>query len=136
MTGKIGQLNLGKSGNLLRCDACGGMLASYDVLLASQDKVNHANQIGFEFCLAGFAAPGSVTAGAFDFSEIAEFPRGGNQNVVHENGGIALDAKPVSKFGSAKVLGDEGNLTRIFGRYVLDQQTCRVGYISSVRPAD
>ena len=112
------------------------MLAGDDVFLAGQDQIDHASEIGFEFFLAGGVAPGSVAAGAFDFAEVAEFARGGNEDVVNEDGGVAFDAKFIGELGGSEVFRDERDLAGVFGGDILDQQTCWVGDISSVGPAD
>ena len=94
------------------------------------------DEVGFEFGLIGFVAPGSVAAGAFDFAEVAEFAGGGDQDVVNENGGIAFDAEALGELRSAEIFADKGDATGIFGGDFLDQQTCWIGNISSVGPAD
>jgi hypothetical protein len=136
LAGKIGKLHLGEGGDLLGSGGSDGVFTSYDVFLACKDQVNHANQIGFEFSLAGGAAPRSVAARAFDFPEVSEFARRGDQDIVHEDGGIALDAKSFSELGGSKVFGDERHSSGVFGGDFLDQQTCWVRDISSVGPAD
>ena len=136
LTKKISQFELRESGDFLGDGGGCGLFAGDNIFFAGEDQVNHSNEIGLEFLLAGCATPGSVAAGAFDFSEVAEFARSGDEDVVDEDGGIAFDAKFFGELGGAKVFGDEADLARVSGGYFLDQQTCWVGDISSVRPAD
>jgi hypothetical protein len=136
LAGEIGELEVRKRGDFLG-SACGvGMLAGDDVFSSGEDEVDHASEIGFEFFLVGGVAPGSVAAGAFDFAEVAKFAGGGDEDVIDENGGIAFDAEFIGELRGAEVFGDESNLAGVFGGDVLDQQTCWVRDISSVRPAD
>ena len=86
--------------------------------------------------MIGFVAPGSVSAGAFDFTEVAELAGSGDEDVVNENGGIAFDAEALGERGSAEIFADKCDATGIFGGDFLYQQTCWIRNISSVGPAD
>ena len=110
--------------------------ASDDVFPAAEDKVNHARQVGFEFFLASGIAPRGVATGALDFTEVAEFARGGDEDVVDEDRGIALDSEFIGQLGGSEVFGDKGDLAGVFGGDFLNQQTCWVRDISSVGPSD
>jgi hypothetical protein len=136
LAGEIGEFEVGQGRDFLRSTGAVGMLAGDYVFSSGEDEVDHASEIGFEFFLAGRAAPGSVAAGAFDFAEVTEFTGGGNQDIVHEDGRIALHTEFFGELGGAEVFGDEGDLARVFGGDFLNQQTCWVGDISSVGPAD
>ena len=134
--GKIGESELGKRGNLVRGCVRPRVFPGSDVLFTRENQVNHANEVSFELCLAGFAAPRGIPARAFDFAKVAELPGSGDENVIHEDGGVAFHPETVGQLGSAKIFSDESNSSRILGGDFLDQQTCRVGDISSVGPAD
>jgi hypothetical protein len=136
LAGEIGESEVGKGGEFLGGAGGVGVLAADDVFSSGEDEVDHASEISFEFFLVGGVAPGSVATSAFDFAEVAEFAGSGDEDVVNENGGVALDAEFIGEPGGAKILSDEGDLAWVFGGYILDQQTCWVGDISSVGPAD
>ena len=136
MAGKVRKFELGKSGNFLWNTGGVGMLAGDDIFSPGQDQIDHAREIGSEFFLAGGVAPGSVTAGAFNFTEVAEFARGGDEDVIHEDGGVAFDAEFIGELGSSEVFCDKSDLAGVLGGDILDQQTCWVGDISCVGPAD
>ena len=136
LAGEIGQLEARKGGEFLGGAGGVGMLAVDDVFSTGEDEVEHAREIGFEFFLVGGVAPGGVAASAFDFAEVAEFAGSGDEDVIDEDGGIAFDAEFFGEPGGAEVFGDEGDLAGVLGGDFLDQQTCRVGDISSVGPAD
>src|SRR5262249_58506466 len=53
-----------------------------------------------------------------------------------EGGRIAFDAEAISEGGSAEVFADKGDAAGVFEGDFLYQQTCRVGDVSSVGPAD
>ncbi len=114
---------------------CGVFLAD-DVFLAGEDQVDHTDQIGFEFRLIVSVAPRGVAASAFDFAEVSEVARDSDQDIVDEDGRISFDAVAISQLRAAEIFADERDSTRIFGCNFLDQQTCWVGDVSSVGPAD
>ena len=113
----------------------GVFLTDY-IFLAGQDQVDHADQVGFELRLVVGVAPRGIAAGAFHFSEVSEIARDGDQDVVDEDGGISFDAVAVGEFGAAEVFTDKGDAAGILRCDFLHQQTCRVGDVSSVGPAD
>jgi len=114
----------------------GGVFLTDDVLLAGQDQVDHADEVGFELRLIVGVAPWGIAAGAFLFAEISEIAGDRDENVVDEDSGISFDAVAVGEFGAAEVFADERDSARILRCDFLDQQTCRVGDVSGVGPAD
>ena len=72
MSSEVGELEVGKSGDLVDGCAGAGVFLADDLFLAGEDQVDHADQVGFEFGLVVGAAPRGVAAGAFLLAEVSE----------------------------------------------------------------
>ena len=72
----------------------------------------------------------------FSLGDEAEVPRACDEHVVDEDRRIAGDAESVGERRGSEVFADEARLPRVFRHDLLHQQTCRIGEVSGVGPAD